>query len=218
MVTTALAGLGFGLGLIVAIGAQNAFVLRQGLRREHVGVVIAICALSDLVLIGVGTAGVGGFISSHPVLLRLVTLAGAAVLLGYAVLAARRAWRPEALEVTESGACDVPADGGPRAGVAVATKPVTAVALTALALTWLNPHVYLDTVVLLGSVSASYAQPWVFAGGAMAGSILWFSALGLGARALAPVFQRPTAWRVFDSIIALVMATLAIRLLLDLAG
>lgn len=202
VLTTALSGFGFLLSLIVAIGAQNAFVLRQGLRREHVGVVVMICAFSDALLIAVGTAGVGTVVAANQTLLTIVTILGAGVLLVYAIAALRRAARPHALVV----------DG------AEGTGSMMAVALTALALTWLNPHVYLDTVVLLGSVSASYAQPWVFAGGAMAGSILWFSALGVGARALAPLFQRPTAWRVFDSIIAVIMAALAMRLLLDLVG
>ena len=140
-----LAGFGFGLGLIVAIGAQNAYVLRQGIRREHVGAVVAVCAVSDLALIAVGAAGVGAVIVRHAAALAVVTVLGAGVLLGYAVLAVRRAIRPEALRAS--------GDQDPQ------RARLGSVLLAALALTWLNPHVYLDTVVLLGSVSAGYATP-----------------------------------------------------------
>ena len=201
VIPTLAAGLVFGLGLIVAIGAQNAFVLRQGLRREHVALVVGICALSDVALICLGAAGVGAVVASNRTLLTVVTLAGVAVLLWYGVSAARRAFRPQAL---------VAADG------AAPAVPASKVALTALALTWLNPHVYLDTVVLLGSVSASYAQPWAFATGAAIGSVLWFSALGFGARLLRPVFARPSAWRVFDIAVAVIMVVIATSLLLGL--
>ncbi len=197
---SALAGLAFGLSLIVAIGAQNAYVLRQGLRREHVGVVVAICTLSDIALIALGTAGVGALISRNTVLLTAITLAGVAVLLWYAVTAVRRALRPHALVAERLG------------------EPSTllAAAMTALALTWLNPHVYLDTVILLGSVAATQPFPWVFAVGAMAGSLIWFVALGFGAQALSPLFARPTAWRVFDLVVAAVMTIAAGGLLLNL--
>ncbi len=197
----ALTGLGFGLSLIVAIGAQNAFVLRQGLRREHVGVVVAICAVSDLVLIGAGVAGVGALVERIPPLLLAVRLGGAAFLFGYAVLAGRRALRPARLEAGAS-------DGAATAGRA---------ALTAVALTWLNPHVYLDTVLLLGTIAAGQGDlRWAFGAGAGLGSLLWFSALGFGARLLAPVFAKPGAWRVLDAVIAMVMATIGVQLLLGL--
>ncbi|HYI58093.1 MAG TPA: LysE/ArgO family amino acid transporter [Microlunatus sp.] len=199
---TLLAGLGFGLGLIVAIGAQNSYVLRQGLRREHVGIVVAICAASDVLLITAGAAGLGTAITRHGTVLAVVTIGGAVVLLGYAAMAVRRAVRPAALTV-ENG----PAQDRVRLGSAV---------LAALALTWLNPHVYLDTVVLLGTVSASYARPWLFAVGAAVGSVVWFTSLGFGARALAPVFARPGAWRVFDAAVAVVMTSLAVKLVVDL--
>ena len=199
---TLLAGLGFGLGLIVAIGAQNAYVLRQGIRREHVGLVVAICAVSDLALITLGAAGVGSAVARHAVLLAVVTLVGAAVLLVYAGQAVRRAIRPAALSVAAEDTRQL--------------ARVGSVVLSALALTWLNPHVYLDTVVLLGSVSSTYAQPWLFALGAGVGSVVWFSVLGFGARALAPVFARPTAWRVFDVAVAVIMAALAVKLVLGL--
>jgi L-lysine exporter family protein LysE/ArgO len=194
----ALAGLATGLSLIVAIGAQNAFVLRQGLRVEHVLPVVAVCALSDAVLISAGVGGLGSLVERVPDLLRVVSVAGAAFLLWYGVLAARRALRPAAL---------VAADGGTGAGLA-------ATVTTCLALTWLNPHVYLDTVVLLGSLASSYAgQRWAFGAGAVLGSVLWFTGLGFGARLLRPVFARPAAWRVLDAAIAVVMAAIAASLL-----
>lgn len=204
---TLLAGLGFGLGLIVAIGAQNAYVLRQGIRREHIGLVVAICALSDVVLITVGAAGVGAAMARHPTLLTVVTVLGAAVLLGYAGMAVRRALRPTALTV------EVQPD---RERTRRERTRIGSVALAALALTWLNPHVYLDTVVLLGSVATAYARPWLFAVGAAIGSVVWFTTLGFGARALAPVFAKPGAWRVFDLAVAAIMTALAVKLVLGL--
>lgn len=198
-VLASLSGLGFGLSLIIAIGAQNAFVLRQGLRREHVGVVVAICALSDLVLIVAGVAGVGALVRQVPWLLILIRFGGSAFLFAYAFLAAKRALRPQRLHA---------ATGSPAASVG-------RVALTIAALTWLNPHVYLDTVVLLGSIASSQGgQRWAFAAGAGLGSILWFTGLGFGARGLAPVFDRPSAWRVLDAVIAVVMAAIGVRLAL----
>ncbi|WP_369054048.1 LysE/ArgO family amino acid transporter [Kineococcus terrestris] len=194
----AASGLGLGLSLIVAIGAQNAFVLRQGLRTQHVGLVVAVCALSDVVLIAAGTAGAGALVGAHPRLLDAVRLAGAAFLAAYALLAARRALRPGALEAAGTAP---PASAAATAG-------------TALALTWLNPHVYLDTVVLLGSIAQSHAgRQWWFAAGAALASALWFTALGHGAARLRPLFARPAAWRVLDAGIAVVMAVLALSLL-----
>jgi L-lysine exporter family protein LysE/ArgO len=201
VLTTALSGFGFGAGLIVAIGAQNAYVMRQGLRREHVGVVVAICVLSDILLIGLGTAGVGAVIAAHPAVLVTVTVAGSVVLLWYAVTALRRALRPQALVADGTGA---------------GTGRLAQVALTAVALTWLNPHVYLDTLVLLGSVASTHAAPWAFAAGAMVASLAWFSGLGFGARALRPLFAKPVAWRVFDLCVAAVMVAVAAGLLLSL--
>lgn len=196
----ALAGLGFGLSLIVAIGAQNAYVLRQGLRKEHVFVIVAICALSDALLIAVGVAGLGAIIQQLEWLLLLIEVVGGVFLCTYGVKAALRAWKPEVLN-TETG------------GKAISLK--TAV-VTVLALTYLNPHVYLDTVLLLGSVAGTYeANRWWFAAGAMAGSVIWFSVLGFGARLLAPVFTKPSAWRVLDAIIAVVMFTLGMSLLVS---
>jgi len=202
MLLVALAGLGFGLSLIIAIGAQNAFVLRQGLRREHVVVVVAICAISDLVLILVGVGGLGTLVQLAPWLLVVVRIGGALFLLGYGLLAARRALRPAStLTAATEGA----------------RTPVAQVALTALALTWLNPHVYLDTVVLLGSVAGTHGDDrWWFGAGAALGSLLWFTALGFGARLLRPLFARPTSWRVLDGVIAVVMMALAVSLVVGL--
>lgn len=200
MIPAALAGLGLGLSLIVAIGAQNAFVLRQGLRREHVAVVILICAISDAVLIALGVAGAGWVFDRVPWLVDVVRWAGALFLLAYGLLAARRAMRPKALAAASNG------DTG---------TSLLAVAGTTLALTWLNPHVYLDTVVLLGSVASTHGEVrWAFGAGAMLGSVLWFTGLGLGARLLAPVFARPMAWRVLDGVIAVVMVAIAVSLVL----
>jgi L-lysine exporter family protein LysE/ArgO len=199
---TLLAGLGFGLGLIVAIGAQNAYVLRQGLRREHVGIVVVVCAASDVLLIAAGAAGVGAAIARHALLLGVVTVLGAGVLLGYAALAVRRAVRPAALTVHDGSRDD--------------RNRVGSVALAALALTWLNPHVYLDTVVLLGSVSASYPTPWLFAVGSAVASVVWFVTIGYGAQVLAPVFAKPRAWRVFDLAVALIMTAVAGKLVAGL--
>lgn len=187
-----LAGFGFTLALIVAIGPQNAFVLRQGLRREHVGPVVAICVTADATLIAAGIAGLGVVLANAPTVLAAVRWAGAAFLAGYAVLAARRALRPAALS---------PLDRPP--------ATLRATLLACLAFTFLNPHVYLDTVVLLGAVAQHDPNRWVFGGGAMAASLLWFAALGLGARRLAPLLARPAAWRLVDATIAVVMAVLA---------
>ncbi|MFI6225276.1 LysE/ArgO family amino acid transporter [Nocardia salmonicida] len=196
----ALSGLGFGLSLIVAIGAQNAFVLRQGVRGQHVLPVIAVCAVSDIVLIGAGVAGFGTVVESFPAVLTIARYAGAAFLIGYALSAARRALGSSSLIAEAAGA----------------SVAVGASVLTCLALTWLNPHVYLDTLVLLGSFASTYATPdrWFLAGGAMLASVLWFAALGYGARRLGPLFARPIAWRVLDSLIAVVMLALALGLLL----
>ena len=202
---TLLAGLGFGLSLIVAIGAQNAFVLRQGVRREHVGLVVAVCAASDVVLYLAGTAGLGALVVSHPAVVEVARWAGAVVVLGYGALAARRAWRGDeaGLAAASDGAV---ADAGRRA------RPVL---LTALALTWLNPHVYLDTIVLQGSLAASHGDGrWLFTAGAIVSSVLWFVGLGYGARLLAPVLARPGAWRVVDGVVAAIMLVVAVSLVL----
>ncbi|MFJ4222729.1 L-lysine exporter [Microbacterium sp. NPDC089695] len=207
-------GLGLGLSLIVAIGAQNVFVLRQGIRREHVLPVVIICALSDALLIVAGVAGLGFVISAAPWLVVVARWAGALFLLTYGILAARRAWRGGE-ELRVDAADDEPDAGG---GVATATRTRTRLApviLTVLALTWLNPHVYLDTVLMLGSIAATHGEErWLFAAGAVAASILWFTALGFGARYLGRWLRTERSWRILDGLIAVVMITLAISLVL----
>ncbi|BCW65564.1 amino acid transporter [Arthrobacter sp. NicSoilB4] len=198
MILSLASGLASGLSLIVAIGAQNAFVLRQGVQRSHVLLVVAVCAISDLVLIVLGVAGVGVLIEQAPGVLEAVRWAGAAFLLAYGAMAAARAIR--GTQVAQ------PAAGN--------TGTWAAALGTCLALTWLNPHVYLDTVLLLGSLAGTHGADgrWWFAAGAGLGSVAWFAALGAGARFLAPLFARPGSWRVLDGGIALVMITLAVML------
>ena len=198
-----LSGFFLGLSLIVAIGAQNAFILRQGLLRQHVFVLCLICALSDALLIAAGVAGLGTLVSSSPALIAVVTVGGALFLFSYALIAFRRAWRPQALHAARGGASDLK----------------TAVA-ACLAFTFLNPHVYLDTVVLVGSLSAQYvgSERLAYGVGAMIASFVWFFGLGYGARLLQPVFARPSAWRVLDILIGLVMAAIGFSLLGGLRG
>lgn len=194
-------GFALGLGLIVAIGAQNAFVLERGLARNHVLAVVLVCTLADAALIAAGVAGLGTLITGAPEIVRLVTLGGAAFLAVYAVLALRRAFHPDAMAARGARLMSR------RAAIGVV-----------LGLTFLNPHVYLDTVVLLGSLSARYdeaSERTAYAGGAMIASAVWFVALGYGARLLAPVFVRPAAWRILDVSIAAVMALLSITLLMS---
>jgi L-lysine exporter family protein LysE/ArgO len=194
-----LTGLLTGLTLIVAIGAQNAYVLRQGLAREHVGAVVAVCAVSDLVLIVAGVAGIGTIVEQAPWALTVVRWLGVAFLGWYAVSSLRRARRPESLH----------------AAGARTTSRRGAIG-RAVALTWLNPHVYLDTVLLLGSV-ANHEGPsgrWWFALGACTASLLWFGGLGYGARFASGVLARPRAWQVLDVAIGVVMLAIAVRLAL----
>ncbi|GAA1354443.1 LysE/ArgO family amino acid transporter [Falsarthrobacter nasiphocae] len=184
-----------GLGLIVAIGAQNAYVLRQGIRREHVWVVVAICAGADLALIALGAASIGAVSSLAPWVLVALRWGGAAYLVWFAFTSFRSAVRG-----SDGLAAEAPRSAG-------------SVALTALALTLLNPHVYLDTVLTLGTVVNRFGEhTWVAAAGAMAASLLWFPALGFGARALAPVFARPGVWRAVDAGVGVVMLAIAVLL------
>lgn len=185
--------------LIAAIGAQNAFVLRQGIRGEHVLAVVAVCTVSDIVLITAGIAGVGVLITAHPDALTVAKFGGAAFLIGYGLLAARRAWRPSTLAPAE----DKPAR-------------LLEVLVTCLALTWLNPHVYLDTVVLLGTLANEHRhERWLFGVGAVVASAVWFVGLGLGARRLAGVFATPATWRVLDALIAITMIGLGVSFLVS---
>lgn len=195
------AGAMLGAGLILAIGAQNAFVLRQGLRREHVLLVVLTCLMGDIICISAGVAGVGGFIVSHPSFLAIATWGGALFLLYYGGLAAWCAIRArDRLLVETTGE----------------KTPAMSVFLTALAFTFLNPHVYLDTVVLLGSLSTQYGdERWWFSLGAMLESVVWFFALGFGAQLLTPIFRRASAWRIFDAIVAVLLWILAASLILN---
>ncbi|MCF7221956.1 LysE/ArgO family amino acid transporter [Marilutibacter chinensis] len=196
----AAAGFAASAGLIVAIGAQNAFVLRQGLQRRHVGLVVAICMLGDAGLILSGVAGIGSLIRHWPWLLQALRFGGAVFLCAYGLMAAQRALRGTGTLL--------PASDG--------ETDWRRVMLACLAFTFLNPHVYLDTMVLLGSLSTRYpeAARWAFAAGACAASVLWFSGLGYGARLLRPVFRNPAAWRVLDASIAVFMLVLCLLLLL----
>ena len=198
-VTTALHGFLVGLTLIIAIGSQNVFVLRQGLRREHVLPVVAVCIASDAVLIGAGAGGLGALVRAVPEVVIAARWAGVAFLLGYAFLAGRRALR---------GGESLQADGTGRG--AGRGSGLGAVVATALALTWLNPHVYLDTVLLLGSIASTHGREApLFAAGAIAGSAVWFTALGLGARHLGRFLSRPRSWQVLDALVALTMVMVA---------
>lgn len=214
MLASLLAGLGLGFSLIIAIGAQNLFVLRQGMRREHLVAVVAVCAASDAVLIVVGVSGIGLALQAIPWLLVVVRWAGAAFLTAYALLAARRALRPsgETLRVDAATSTPVP----DAAGTAVRTRTTLAATVaTCLALTWLNPHVYLDTVFLLGSVASTHGEGrWAFALGACLASLVWFTALGFGARSLGRRLDTPRAWRILDALIAVVMLAIAVSLVL----
>ena len=191
-------GLLLSLGLIVAIGAQNAFVLRQGLRREHVGSVVAFCAVADAVLITAGVFGMAQALGDRPMLARGLAMGGALFLAVYGWRALQRARQISALDVTASGQ----------------TLSRGAALAQAAAFTLLNPHVYLDTVLLVGSIGAQQPAPlqgW-FAAGASTASLLWFGALGFGARWLAPWFARPRAWQVLDALIGVTMWVLSVLL------
>jgi L-lysine exporter family protein LysE/ArgO len=195
VLTSVFAGFAASAVLIIAIGAQNAFVLRQGLRREHVLPVVLTCALSDLILILAGVGGLGAVVRTRPDAVAAIRWVGVAFLASYAILAARRALRPAALN---------PAERTP--------ATLRATLLTCLALTYLNPHVYLDTVLLLGSIAQQHPHRWLFGLGAAAASLAWFTALGAGAGRLAPLLGRPAAWRYLDGLIAVVMLGVAANL------
>lgn len=196
----AFAGFLASAGLIIAIGSQNAFVLRQGLLQRHVGLVVAICAFGDIALIACGVAGVGALVREWPVLLQALRFGGAAFLAIYGWMAARRAWH----------------GGDSLAPGAEAEKNWRRVLLACLAFTFLNPHVYLDTMILLGSLSTRYPglTQWAFAAGACLASVVWFMMLGYGSRFLLPIFRSARAWRVLDGFVAIFMLSLSLLLLL----
>jgi len=192
-------GFGMMMSLVVAIGAQNAFLLRQAILRSHVRVLVLICWLSDVALVSAGVAGLGAVVAHAAGAMTVIRIVGAAVLLGYAAMAVRRMIIGEHLEIGDKGV----------------RRSLTSAVGTCLALTWLNPHVYLDTVLIIGGVANSHGdQRWWFAAGSMAASLAWFAALGFGAGLLRPVLRTPRAWRILDSVIALIMIGTAIRLLL----
>jgi len=189
------AGFGTGLSLIVAIGSQNAFLLQQGLRGGAVVPLVVICAVSDLVLIGLGVSGIGAVLGRWPTAIGMIAVGGGLFLIGYGALAARRAFRSSVMTVGEE------------------RTPLRKAVLSCVAFTWLNPHVYLDTVLLLGSVAVAHGDGrWLFGLGAGIASAVWFSALGFGARRLAGVFARPVAWRVLDVVIAVTMTALGVSM------
>ena len=192
----AIAGFALGFSLILAIGAQNAFVIRQGLRREHVFAVSLSCALSDAILIAAGVAGFGALAEAVPGLEQAMRYGGAAFLIWYGARNLLAAWR-----------------GGVVMDEARGTGSLRTALITCLALTWLNPHVYLDTVVLLGSVSAQYPEKLNFAIGAVTASFVFFFGLGYGARVLDPLFRKPQSWRVLDLIVGLTMWAIALKLI-----
>ena len=197
--TSFLTGFAIGLSLIVAIGAQNAFVLRQGLRKQHVGLVVATCIISDGILIAAGVAGFGALTSAMPMIEPITRWGGAIFLFVYGALSLRRAFfTTESLDTEGSAA-----------------QSARSAVMTCLALTWLNPHVYLDTVVLLGAIAAQYGEAaWVFGTGAVIASTVFFLALGFGARLLQPFFVKPFSWRVLDICVGLLMWGIALSLIL----
>lgn len=198
MTSTFFAGFALGFSLILAIGAQNAFVLRQGLRREHVFWICLTCAVSDALLITAGVAGFGSLATYVPWFEPVMRYGGAAFLIVYGAMSMRSAWRGGSALVTANGS----------------SSGLLSSLLTVLAFTWLNPHVYLDTVVLIGSISAQYPDRLQFGLGAVTSSFVFFFTLGYGARLLAPLFSRAKAWQVLDVLIAVIMWAIAIKLLI----
>lgn len=194
-----LRGFGLSASLIIAIGAQNAFVLRQGLRRQYVFIVAAICILSDAIMFSIGAAGFGSLVNANPALMQAVAWLGAAFLFVYGLLSFRSAWRGGSLELARN------------AGALTRRAAV----LTALAVTWLNPHAYLDTIVLVGGIAGQF--PWeervYFLLGSISASFVWFSGLAYGAGFLVPLFQKEWAWRVLDTGVGLLMWGIALSLL-----
>ena len=203
MIQNFISGFLSGAALIIAIGAQNSFVLRQGIRREHVLPVVLVCAVADALLIVAGIVGLGALIQSVPYILGVTRYGGAAFLVAYGFIAARRALQPHKITVDS--------------GVGTSRKAAMA---TCLAFTFLNPHVYLDTVLLLGSLANQRGDSgrWFFGSGAMTASFVWFFSLGYGARLLGPLFSKARAWRILDTLIALTMLGLGITLLLGKAA
>lgn len=197
MVNVFLQGMGLGAGLIVAIGAQNAFVLTQGIRRQHHWLIASLCSLSDMLLIFVGAAGIGGMVANNPGLQRTAAWLGAIFLCWLGARAFRGVLTDKQLQVGQG-----------------ATVGVRAVVLTTLALTFLNPHVYIDTLLLLGSVGGQYpsAERYTFALGASVASLLWFFALSIAGTLLAPLFKKSVAWKLLDLVVGVTMWAIAWQL------
>lgn len=196
---SSITGFTTGMGLLACIGTQNAFVLKQGLLRQHLFAVAAICILSDIILISLGIAGLGKVIKHWPNLMEIVRYAGVAFLAWTAFSSAKQAW-----------------NGNNQLNPSNNEPPrLKTIILTCLALTWLNPHVYIDTVFMIGSLSIPYsgAEKWEFAIGAITASVVWFSAITYGAKVLLPLFRNPFAWCVLDALVALMMGYLAVYLL-----
>ncbi len=198
--TAVMAGFGTGAGLIVSIGSQNAFVLRQGLQRHHVGIVVWICFLADVILISAGVAGIGYIVTTWPVLLEIMRFGGALFLGVNAFYSAQRVWKGAGMLT-------------PSTGLASNRNKVI---MACLGYTVLNPHVYLDTMLMIGSVSMHYEDwaRWGFGMGAIMASFIWFPLIGYGAKLLTPLFHQPLAWRILDAITALIMGSLSVTLLL----
>jgi len=195
-------GFVLGASLIIAIGAQNAFILRQGILRQHVFILCMICAISDAILIVIGVAGIGAIIERSPNLLMIIRMAGATFLIWYAWVAIKRAMNPAGLDA------NVQAGSGLKTAIC-----------TCLAFTFLNPHVYLDTVLLVGASAPHEGNSKIsYATGAVLASFVWFFALGYGARLLEPIFKKPKAWQVLDTLIAIVMLLIAFGLVYPLLG
>jgi L-lysine exporter family protein LysE/ArgO len=197
LIPPALSGFALGGSLIIAIGAQNAFILRMGLIRHHVFVLCLICALSDAVLIAVGVAGLGAVVDTNPQLLKFISIGGGLFLMVYAIFAIRRMIFPETMESRSAR-----------------SMPIIKAISICLAFTFLNPHVYLDTVVLVGALAAAWQgqERLIFAAGAISASFVWFFALGYGARLLGPLFEKQISWQILDALIAIVMAWLGISI------
>jgi L-lysine exporter family protein LysE/ArgO len=197
LIPPALSGFALGGSLIIAIGAQNAFILRMGLIRHHVFVLCLICALSDAVLIAVGVAGLGAVVDTNPQLLKFISIGGGLFLMVYAIFAIRRMIFPETMESRSAR-----------------SMPIIKAISICLAFTFLNPHVYLDTVVLVGALAAAWQgqERLIFATGAISASFVWFFALGYGARLLGPLFEKQISWQILDALIAIVMAWLGISI------
>jgi L-lysine exporter family protein LysE/ArgO len=185
-----------GLSLIVAIGAQNAFVIRQGLARQYVLLVVVICTLSDIALIALGAGGLGRIVQSNASFLEVIRWFGVAYLTWFGIKTLRSVFKKEVLITSE-----------------YSSESIGKIARTTLALTWLNPHVYLDTVILLGTVSNQFKENrWIFSAGAMLASTLWFAAIGFGAQSAARFMSRPIFWKILDGVIAVIMFSIAILL------